>query len=80
MQVSSRAMANPPNPVQEGVVGVDIPSEPSRGREGERTQGKTRGKSKAPRQPCVTTLEIALFATQDSLEGLEEKVNDLEGE
>ena len=47
-QVSLRAMANPSNVAQEGVVGVDVSPEPSRGREGERPQGKTRGKSKAP--------------------------------
>ena len=84
MQVSSQAMANPPNPMQEGVVGVDVPSEPSRGHEGERAQGKTLGKSKAPSvdplEPRVTTLEIALSAAQDSLERLEEKVDDLERE
>ena len=77
-------MANPLNVAQEGVVGVDVPLEPSRGREGERTQGKTHGKSKAPSvdtlEPCVTTLEIALSAAQDSLEGLQERVDGLEGE
>ena len=77
-------MANPSNPSQEGVVGVDVPPEPSRGREGERAQGKTRGKSKAPfvdaLEPRVTTLKIALSATQDNLEGLEERVDGLEGE
>ena len=77
-------MANPSNVAQEGVVGVDVPPEPSRGREGERAQGKTRGKSKAPSvdalEPRVTTLEIALSAAQDSLEGLEERVDGLEGE
>ena len=64
-------MANPLNPVQEGVVGVDVPPEPSRGREEECAPGKTRGKSKAPSvdalKPRVTTLEIALSAAQDSL-------------
>ncbi|KAH9763740.1 hypothetical protein KPL70_001270 [Citrus sinensis] len=68
----------------QGVVGVDVPPEPSRGREGERAQGKTRGKSKAPSvdalEPRVTTLEITLSAAQDSLEGLEERVDGLEGE
>ncbi|KAL9408761.1 hypothetical protein AB3S75_047194 [Citrus x aurantiifolia] len=77
-------MANPSNVAQEGIVGVDVPPEPSRGREGERAQGKTRGKSKAPSvdalEPRVTTLEIALSAAQDSLEGLEERVDGLEGE
>ena len=61
-------MANPSNVAQEGVVGVDVPPEPSRGREGERAQGKTRGKSKFPSvdtlEPRVTTLEIALSAAQ----------------
>ena len=83
-QVSSRARANPSNVAQEGVVGVDVPPEPSRGREGERAQGKTRGKSKAPSvdalEPLVTTLEITLSAAQDSLEGLEVRVDGLEGE
>ena len=69
-------MANPSNVAQEGVVGVDVPPEPSRGREGERAQGKNRGKSKAPSvdalEPRVTTLEITLSATQESLKGLEE--------
>lgn len=32
-------MANPPNPAEEGVVGVYVPPEPSRGREDGRTQG-----------------------------------------
>ncbi|KAH9727005.1 hypothetical protein KPL70_008489 [Citrus sinensis] len=76
-------MANTSNPAQEGVVGVDVPSETSRDREGDRTQGK-RGKSKAPSvdalEPRVTNLEIALSAAQDSLEGLEEGVDGLEGE
>ena len=31
-------MANLSNIAQEGVVGVDVPPEPSRGREGERAQ------------------------------------------
>ena len=31
-------------------------------------------------EPCVTTLEIALSAAQDSLEGLEELVDGLKGE
>ena len=69
-------MDNPSNPAQEGVVGVDVPSEPSRDREGERAQGKTRGKSDAPSmdalEPRVTTLEITLSAAQESPEGLEE--------
>ena len=69
-------MANPSNVAQEGVVGVDVPPEPSRGREGERAQGKTCSKSKAPSvdalEPRVTTLEIAFSAAQDILEGLEE--------
>ena len=69
-------MTNPSNVAQEGVVGVDVSPEPSRGREGERAKGKTRGKSKAPSmdalEPCVTTLKIALSAAQDNLEGLEE--------
>ena len=77
-------MANTSNPAQEGVVGVDVPPEPSRGREGERAQGKTRSKSKAPSvdalEPRVITLEIALSAAQDSLEGLEERVDGLERE
>ena len=77
-------MANPSNVAQEGVVGVDDPPEPSHGRKGERAQGKTRGKSKAPSvdalEPRVTTLEIALSAAQDSLEGLEQRVHGLEGE
>ena len=77
-------MANPSNVAQEGVVGVDVPPEPSRGREGERAQGKNRGKSKAPSvdalEPRVGTLEIALSTAQDSLEGLEKRVDDLEGE
>ena len=77
-------MANPSNVAQEGVVGVDVPPEPSRGREGERAQGKTRSKSKAPSmdalEPRVTILEIALSTAQDSLEGLEKRVDDLEGE
>ncbi|KAH9764135.1 Amino oxidase domain-containing protein [Citrus sinensis] len=83
-QKSSRAIANPSNVAQEGVVGVDVLPEPSHGREGERAQGKTRGKSKAPSvdalEPRVTTLEIALSAAQDSLEGLEERVDGLERE
>ena len=69
-------MTNPSNPSLEGVVGLDVPLEPSSGREGERPQSKTRGKSKAPSmdalEPRVTTLEIALSAAQDNLEGLEE--------
>ena len=77
-------MANPSNVAQEGVVGVDVPPEPSHAREGESAQGKTRGKSKAPSvdalEPRVGTLEIALSAAQDSLEGLEERVDGLEGE
>ena len=77
-------MAKPSNPTQEGVVGVDVPPEPSRRREGERTQVKTCGKSKAPSmdvlEPRVSTLKIALSAAQDSLEGLEERVDGLEGE
>ena len=77
-------MANPSNVAQEGVVGVDVPPEPSRSREGERAQGKIRGKSKAPSvdalESCVTTLEIALSAAQDRLERLEERVDGLEGE
>ena len=77
-------MPNTSNPAQEGVVGVDVLLEPSRGCEGERAQGKTRGKSKAPSvdalEPRVTTLEIALSAAQDSLEELEERVDGLEGE
>ncbi|KAH9688170.1 Endonuclease [Citrus sinensis] len=77
-------MANPSNVAQEGVVGVDVPPEPSRGREGERAQGKNRGKSKAPSvdalEPRVGTLEIALSATQDNLEGLERRVDNLKGE
>ena len=77
-------MANPSNPSQEGVVSVDVPLEPSRGHEGERAHGKTRGKSKAPSvdalEPRVTTLEIALSASQDNLKGLEERVHGLEGE
>ena len=77
-------MANPSNVAQEGVVGVDVPSELSRGREGERAQGKTHGKSKAPSvnalEPRVTTLEIALSAAQNNLEGLEERVDSLEEE
>ena len=32
-------MTNPPNPAEEGVVGVDVPPEPSHGREDEHTQG-----------------------------------------
>ena len=77
-------MANPSNPSQEGVVGVDVPPEPSRNREEDRAQVKTRGKSKAPSvdalEPRVGTLEIALSAAQDSLEGLEERVDGLKGE
>ncbi|KAH9722467.1 Endonuclease [Citrus sinensis] len=77
-------MANPSNVAQEGVVGMDVPPEPSRGREGERAQGKTRGKSKAlsvdELEPRVGTLEIALSAAQDSLVGLEERVDGLERE
>ena len=77
-------MANPSNPTQEGVVGVDVPPEPSHDNEGERAQGKARGKSKAPSvdtlESRVSTLEIALSAAQDSLEGLEERVDGLEGE
>ena len=72
-------MTNPSNIAQEGVVGVDVPPEPSRGCEGERAQGKTRGKSKAPSVDAlelrVTTLEIALSAAQDSLDGLKERVD-----
>ena len=75
-------MANPPNPVQEGVIGVDVPPEPSHGREGDRAQGK-RGKSKAPSvdalEPRVATLETALSIAQENLEGLEERVDGLEG-
>ena len=77
-------MANPSNVAQEGVVGVDVPPEPSRGREGDRAQGKTRGKSKTlsmdALEPRVGTLEIALSAAQDSLVGVEERVDGLEGE
>ena len=77
-------MANPPNPVQEGVVGVDIPPKPSCSREGERAQGKTRGKSKAASvdvlESRVATLETSLSATQNSLDGLKERVDGLEGE
>ena len=77
-------MTNPSNPAQEGVVGVNVPPESSRGREGERAQGKTRGKSKAPSvdalEPRVATLEVALSAAQDKLEGFEERVDGLEGE
>ncbi|KAH9767885.1 glutathione S-transferase DHAR2 [Citrus sinensis] len=55
----------------------------SRGCEGERAQGK-RGKSKAPSvdalEPRVAILEIALSVAQDSLEGLEERVDNLDGE
>ena len=62
---------------------MDVPPEPSRDREGDRAQGK-RCKSKAPfvdaLKPRVTTLEIALSAAQDSLEGLDERVDGLEGE
>ena len=71
-------MANPLNPVQEGVVGVDVPLEPSRDREGEHAQGKTRGKSKAPSvdalEPRIATLETSLSVAQANLEGLEERV------
>ena len=77
-------MANPPNPAQEGVVGVDVPPEPSRGREDGRTQGKSCGKSKAPSvdasELCMATLEMAITTTQETLEGLEEIVDGLEGE
>ena len=77
-------MANLSNPAQEGVIGVDVPPEPSRGREGDYAQGKTHSKSKASSmdvlEPRVSTPEIALSATQDSLEGLEERVDGLEGE
>ena len=83
MQVSSQAMTNPPNPMQKGVVDVDIPLEPNRGREGERAQGK-RGKSKAPfmnvLEPRVATLEITLYAVQNIFKGLEERVDGLKGE
>ena len=40
-QVSSRVMANPPNPVQEGVVGVETPPDPSHNRKKGPTQGKS---------------------------------------
>ena len=77
-------MTNHSNTVQDGVVGVDVPPEPSRGREWERAQGKTRGKSKTPfvdaLEPRVATLEIALSNAQDSLKGLEERVDGLKGE
>ena len=83
-KLAHEAMANPSNVAQEGVVGVDVLPEPSCGREGERAQGKIRGKSKAPSvdtlEPRVGTFEIALSAAQDSLEGLEERVDGLEGE
>ena len=75
-------MANPSNPAQESVVGVDVPPEPNRGREGERAQGKTRGKSKAisvdALEPRIGTLEVALFATQPRW--IQERVEGLEGE
>ena len=83
-KLAHEAMANPSNVAQEGVVGVDAPPEPSRGREGDRAQGKNRGKSKTPSvdalEPRVGTLEIALSSTQDSFERLEKRVDDLEGE
>ena len=77
-------MGNPPNPAQERVVGVDVPPEPSGGCEDACAQGKPRDKSKAPFvdafEPRMATLETAMTATQDTLEGLEERVDALEGE
>ena len=76
-------MTSPPNTSQEGVVSVDAPPEPNRGREEGWAQGKSRGKSKAPSidalEPCMATLETAMFVAQDTLDGLEESVDGLEG-
>ncbi|KAH9678962.1 Endonuclease [Citrus sinensis] len=57
-------MANPSNLAQEGVVGVDVPPEPSCGRDGERTQGKTRGKSKAPSVDALEPHELRVVRAE----------------
>lgn len=62
-QVSSWAKANPPTTSQEGIIGVDIPLEPTRSHE----KGRAHGKSKAPStnalESLMTTIEIVLSAT-----------------
>ena len=77
-------MTSLPSTSQEGLVCVDVPLEPTRGHKTRCAHGKSRSKSKSPfvdaLEPCMAILETALSATQDTIKGLEERVDSLEGE
>ena len=69
---------------QKGVVCVDVPPEPTHGHETRYAHGKSRSKSNSSfvdaLEPRMAILETSLSATQDTIKGLEEKVDSLKGE
>lgn len=73
-------MANLPSTTQEGIVDIELP-EPICGSEEGRTQVKTLEKSKAHFVDALEPyVKKSMFMVQDTLDNLEVKVDNLEGE